>query len=312
MKGLDRNSLKGWEGKNKEIKILPWMLIGIGAVMTVLSSGLFLSPPNLTAMVYQMPELGLLSLAMMLAMITGGIDLSIVSTANLTGVLIALLLTAGTETVPPIFLVLFLGIATAMVLGALNGLLIAHLNLSPVLTTLGTMILYEGLTLSITKGYVISGFPKSFLFIGNGKAGVIPVPFLLFLLVAFGVSVFLKRRPAGRYLFLVGASLKASEYSGINTKRVLVKAYLLSGLLSGLAGLIMASRFNSANARYGSSYTLLAVLIAVLGGTNPEGGKGCVLGVVLALVSLQALTSGLNLLGVSFFITLAFWGCSCY
>ncbi len=107
---------------------------------------------------------------------------------------------------------------------------------------------------------------------------------------------------------MLGSNSIATEYSGINIKAVLIKAYLLSGFLSGVASLIMISRFNSANAGYGASYLLITVLLGVLGGVSPSGGFGKVSGLVLALIILQLISSGLNLLGVSTMVALALWG----
>jgi simple sugar transport system permease protein len=122
------------------------------------------------------------------------------------------------------------------------------------------------------------------------------------------VAVILGYTPFGVRLYMVGSNVTASTFSCIPIKTVIVQTYVVSGLLSGLAGIVMISRFNSANVGYGSSYLLLTILISVLGGVSPSGGFGKVVGVVLALLILQFLSSGLNLLGMSAFITVAFWG----
>lgn len=304
-----------WSDKNTDIKILPVALVSIVLVMALLTSGRFLSSYNINSMAYQLPELGLLSLAMMIAMLTGGINLSIISSANFVGVIMALLMTnfldptaTGISVGLSIFLIIIIGLLFSILLGFVNGILIAYVEISPVLATLGTMILFEGLTLSITKGYVISDFPQAMLSIGNGKLFGIPTPFIIFAVIAFLVSIVIKRKPLGRYLFMIGSNSIASEYSCINVKQAIVRSYILSGMLSGMAGVIMISRFNSANARYGVSYMLLSVLISVLGGTDPDGGSGKVLGIVLALFTLQSLSSGFNLLEISSFVTVALWG----
>ena len=304
-----------WADRNTDIKILPFIFTGIILFMTVVTSGRFLSIYNINAMAFQLPELGLFAFAMMITMVTGGINLSIISSANFAGVLMAFLMTrflspeaAGASTNLALMLIIGVGLLFSLVLGLINGLLVAYVEVSPVLTTLSTMILYEGLTLTITKGYVISDFPQAILFIGNGRLAGIPVPFLVFIVAAVIMWVLFKKRPLGRYLFMIGSNSKASEFSGINVKAALVKSYVVSGFLTGIAAVIMVSRFNSANARYGASYTLLAVLISVLGGTDPDGGSAKVLGIVLALFSLQSLTSGFNLLEISSFVTVALWG----
>ncbi len=309
------HSLQSWADRNTDIRILPLACISIIIVMSIITSGKFLSPHNIRSISFQLPELGLFSLAMMLAMLTGGINLSIISSANFTSVIMALLLrhflvptASGPAAAFTVLLIVMVGLLFSLLLGCINGVLIAYIQVSPVLTTLGTMILYEGLTLSITKGYVVSDFPQALLFIGNGIVFGIPVPFIIFVLVSIVMSILLRRKILGRYLRMIGSNSRASEYAGIHVRWALVRTYMISGLLAGLAGTIMISRFNSANARYGVSYMLLSVLISVLGGTNPDGGFGKVSGVLFALFTLQALTSGFNLLEISSFVTVALWG----
>ena len=305
-----------WAGGNTDIVALPFLLLGVVLLLTLATGGEFLQYANLGAMMSQMPEIGLLSLAMMVPMLTAGINLSIISSANFAGVLMGLVLTkliptaAGTpQVILMVLAAVAIGLMVSIILGMVNGVLIAYLGIPAVLVTLGTMILFEGLTLSITRGFVISGFPDMFQAIGNGRLfGVIPYSLLVFAAAALVMSYVLKRRPFGKYLYMIGSSEKASRYSSINTRLVLVKAYVVSGVLAGLAAIIMTSRFNSANARQGSSFLLLTVLISVLGGTDPNGGFGKVSGLVMALVILQCVTSGLNLIGVSSFVTLALWG----
>lgn len=305
-------ALRRWGAANRDTAALPWLLLLVVAAMTLLTGGTFLSGPNLLALSAQLPELGLLSLAMMIAMLTAGINLSIISTANFAGVVMALLLTRLTPF--PLGDPLLVGLAIAAgllfsaLLGAVNGVLVAYVGIPSVLATLGTMIFYEGLTIAITKGFVISGFTPVLLAIGGGRVLGVPVPLLVFAGTAAVLSVVLLRRPFGRRVYMTGAGEVATRYSAVNTRRVLLQVYTLSGLLCGVAAVVMLARFNSANARQGSSLQLLTVLIAVLGGTDPDGGAGKVSGLVLALLILQFLSSGFNLLGVSSFLTLALWG----
>jgi len=304
-----------WRDNNHDISALPWLLLGTIAVMTVATGGRFLRPSNIVNILAQAPELGLLSLAMMLAMITAGINLSIISTANFSAVIMALILT---RVMPPeptagmavafVVITMLTGIAVSASLGVFNGYLIGYLEVPAVLTTLGTMILYEGMTLAITKGYVISGMPSQLLFIGNARFLGVPFQMYIFILAAIVVAVVVKRRPYGIHLYLTGSNPIATRFSGINVRKVLMRTYVLSGILSGIAAIVLLARFNSANARTGSSLLLSTVLICMLGGTDPFGGFGKVGGLVMALFILQMVTSGLNLLGVSSFATVAIWG----
>jgi simple sugar transport system permease protein len=215
---------------------------------------------------------------------------------------------AGAAAAAVILLAVTVAILTSLLLGFVNGFLIAVVGVSPILATLGTMTLYDGLAIAITKGYVISDFPRGFLVIENGTMLGIPFSLIIFILCAYLMVVALNRKPFGVGVYMMGSNAVATEYSGINVRSVLINVYLISGLLSGIASVIMTSRFNSANAGYGASYLLITVLIAVLGGVNPFGGFGKISGLVMALIILQFISSGLNLLGVTAFVTLSLWG----
>jgi simple sugar transport system permease protein len=281
----------------------------------VLPGQKFLNIANFQSMAFQLPELGILAIAMMIPMLSGGINLSIIATTNMTAITIASILTRfiakdGTSggTVFMMIIAVLAGLLMALLIGLLNGWIIAYLGVSPILATLGTMTLIEGLNISLTKGDVISGFPAPILFIGNGVILGIPMPLLIFALCALVVAVFLNRTPFGLNVYMLGSNAKATLFSGIQTKKVLLKIYTLSGFLCGVSAIIMIARFNSANAGYASSYLLVTILAAVLGGVNPDGGFGKIFGLVLSLIVLQVISSGLNLLGFSAHLTIALWG----
>ena len=162
--------------------------------------------------------------------------------------------------------------------------MIAKVDVSPILATLGTMILLNGLAIVLTKGYVISGLPKPVRFVGNGLILGIPMPVIIFALCAAVMALILNRTPLGVNIYMIGSNPTATYFSGVNNTSILLKTYLISGLYSGIAAIIMISRFNSAKADYGESYLLMTVLASVLGGTNPYGGFGKVSGLVIALI----------------------------
>ena len=295
--------------------ILGLIMVAVFILMWIFNPAQFLSFGNLQSMAFQLPELGLLSMAMMVTMLTGGINLSIIATANMTGIVTALILTGTIDPAAPppavgwiVVLAIAAGLATALIIGLVNGVLIAGLNVSPILATLGMMTLINGLTIVITKGYVISGLPDAVRFIGNGTIGGIPFCTIIFALCAFVLAIILNRTPLGFNIYMLGSNSTASYFSGVNNQAVLFKTYLLSSLYAGIAALIMISRFNSAKAGYGESYLLVTVLASVLGGTSASGGFGRVAGIVMALVILQIVSSGFNLLRVSSFLTIAIWG----
>ncbi len=290
------------------------LLVGLVVLFTLMIGEKFFSASVLRSMAFQMPELGILSLAMMITLLSGGLNLSIVATANLCALTMAYVLTAmvpGAEGFAwgawQIAAVLA-GFAVATVVGLINGYVIAYLGVSPILATLGTMTMVKGLSIGMTRGGVISGFPEPIVFIANGTLLGIPFAMFVFALCAVPVAVALRRSPFGNAVYMMGSNPEATRFSGVRTRRVTMKLYVLSSLLAAVAALVMLSRFNSANASYGESYLLVTILAAVLGGTDPYGGFGKVGGLILALAILQVISSAFNLLGFSQFLTIAIWG----
>lgn len=285
------------------------------ALMAVLSPDRFLSAQNLTSMAFQFPEFAILALAMTITMTTGGIDLSVVGVANLSAVIAATILTslAGPE-VSGFVAVMWLAVALVMSLavgaaaGCFNGILVTRLGLPPILATLGSGLVFTGFAVAMTGGSAVMGFPEIVAVIGNATIWVIPVPLILFATLAVALHILLTRTGIGLRLTMYGANPLAALYAGIDIDRILLRVYVIAGMFSSVAGMVIMSRANSAKADYGSSYLLLAVLIAVLGGVNPYGGYGRVIGVVLAVLSMQFLSSGLNMLQVSNFARELIWG----
>jgi len=300
--------------KDPTLSILVIALLLIILSLFIFFPGRVLTVNNFESMAFQLPELGILSLAIMITMLSGGINLSIIATANMAGIVSAFIMTRMiTESmtgspIPIILLAILAGWLVSLLIGIFNGVLIAYIGVSPILATLGTMTLVGGISILVTKGYVVSGFPEEYQYLGNGVFLGIPIPFLIFLGLAIFVSILLRRTPFGIANYLIGSNETATRFSGINVNRTLVITYALSGLLCGIASTIMISRFNSAKAGYASSYLLITILISVLGGVNPYGGFGRIGGLVLALFILQLVSSTFNFLGLSSHLTIAIWG----
>ena len=296
------------------IATLALLLLALWAMFAIAIGDRFFSVNTLQSMAFQMPELGILSLAMMLALLSGGLNLSIIATANLAGLTIAFVLThyiPGSEGITWVgwqVLAIASGFAVAALVGLVNGFVIAYLGVSPILATLGTMTLCKGLAIGLTHGNVISGFPDPIVFIGNGTVFGVPFALIVFALCALPVAIMLNATPFGAKVYMIGSNEKATRYSGVDTRSILLKLYVFSSLLAGVAGVVMLARFNSANAAYGESYLLVTILAAVLGGVDPFGGFGKVAGLILALIILQVISSAFNLLNLSQFLTLAIWG----
>ncbi|WP_375088566.1 ABC transporter permease [Peribacillus sp. RS7] len=255
----------------------------------------FFSSNNLTNMMFQLPEFGLIALAMMVVIVTGGIDLSITYTAALSGVTIALMASSGY----PMLAAILIGVLVGLSCGLINGVLISKIGVSPILVTLGTMVLFEGVILSITKGNSISGFSEGYSLIGNGYyMGIVPLSIIIFVLFAILTAILLSKTKWGRSVYMVGSNPIATLFSGVNNSTVLMRVYLYAALLATIASIIMTSRYNTAKVDLGSSYLLQSVAAAVLGGTEIQGGYGKVIGTVYAVIIFQMLSSGLNLMGV--------------
>lgn len=285
--------------------------VAVFVLMAALSPDRFLSLQNLTSMAFQFPEFAILALAMTLTMLTGGIDLSVVGIANLSAIVAALIMSrlTGDSDGTVIFLVaICAALAVGMAAGLFNGLLVAKLGLPPILATLGSGLIFTGVAIALTGGSAVMGLPAAAAWIGNSTILGIPTPLILFVLLAIGLSLVLTRTAFGVKVRMYGANPLAARFAAMDIDAMLIKVYVASGALAAVAGMVVMSRANSAKADYGSSYLLLAVLIAILGGVNPYGGYGKIIGVVLAVLSMQFLSSGLNMMGVSNFARELIWG----
>ncbi|WP_352539067.1 ABC transporter permease [Mesorhizobium sp. M0029] len=271
----------------------------------------FLSKATFESVAFQLPELGLLTLAMLMPIISGGINLAVTFTANLCGLTLAWVLQAngGPDASIYAFLlgsVLAVGVGTAS--GLVMGPVIAYTGAHPILVSLSVMIFLRGLGEFLTRGADISGFPEFIQPLGHGSIVGIPVPLLILLGAVIVWHVLMTRTRLGFSNYMVGSNIEATRYSGISTRRVIILIYALSGAMCALAGIIMMARFNSVRVGHGESYVLITVLACFLGGVNPFGGFGKVVSVFLALIVLQLLSSGLNLLGASQHLATAIWG----
>jgi simple sugar transport system permease protein len=275
----------------------------------------FASGATLQSIMFQMPELGLLSLAMLLPLITGGLNLAIIATSNQAALLMAWLMKSmlspgapGSQVVLAIAVAMLAGLLLCALWGLITGAIVAYTGVHPILVTLGTKSLIDGISIDLTRGTVISGLPPQYSAIGNAVVFGVPVPFLVLAVAAVLMGLVLRRTSFGVSATMAGSNIEATRYSAIDTRRVLVGTYVCSSVLCFVAACLMLARFNSASADYAQSYLLITILAAVLGGVDPFGGFGKVAGLILSLAVLQVLASASNLLGLSDYLKLAIWG----
>jgi simple sugar transport system permease protein len=276
-----------------------------------IATPLFVTGRNLSSMAFQMPVLGLLTLAMLAPILSGGLNLAIIFQANLSGLTLAWVLFqfGGPEAgVGAFMLGSVLAIGAGALSGALMGVVIAYIGAHPILVSLAMMIFLRGLGEFLTRGGDISGFPEFLNGVGHGLILGVPVPLIIFGVVALIWHVVLTKTRHGFSVYMIGSNIQAAEYSGLHTKRTLTLIYTLSGVLCAIAGILMLTRFNSVRVGHGEALLLVTVLACFLGGVDPFGGFGRVIPVVLALIILQMLSSGLNLLGANQHLSTAVWG----
>ncbi len=271
-------------------------LIVLMMVLTLMTEN-FLTVNNLMNIAQQSTINALLALGMLLPILTAGIDLSVGS------ILAISIMSMGVVSVSMSMHPL-LGILVCLLVGAgfgmLNGVLLTKLRLPhPFISTLGTMNIARGLALIITGAAPIAGFPYLIQFFGSEYVGPVPVSFIVVLVVYFIFHIFLTRSQTGRYIYAIGGNKEAARLSGINVDRVLIIVYTLSGLMAGLAGLMMVGRVNSAFPLAGSGYELDAIAAVIIGGASFFGGVGTVWGTLVGVLIIAVLRNGLNLLNVS-------------
>lgn len=279
----------------------------IALVILVVSMSLvspqFRTFTNLLTLLRQASVNGLIAFGMTLVILTGGIDLSVGSTLGLTGALFAgLIVNIGM----PIPLAVIVALIFGLGLGWLSGFLVGKAKLQPFIATLITMTVYRGFTLIYTNGRPISNLTadeyvgSSFLmFIGRGAILGIPVPVIILFIAFILFYLLLNKSALGRKIYAVGSNERAAQLSGINTVRVKLFVYSISGLTSTLAALILVSRLNSAQPSLGTGYELDAIAATAIGGTSMTGGRGKISGTLLGILIIAVLSNGMNILGIS-------------
>lgn len=287
--------------------------LGIGLALLALSGGLWLSNPdflghsNVINTLRQISMLGIFAVGMGFVIIPGGIDLSIGSVIGLTGVLIAKVSSTNAPGLGyPLWVGICVGLAAALAIGALQGLLITRLKLQPFIVTLGGMLLIRGLSQTVVEGGTLSLGGSSLLELANGGLlhvggdPLVPYPLLIFIAVVATASYGLHFSVFGRYLYAIGGNREAAEYSGIAVQRVEAASYVISAGLGGVAGVCYAAYIGQMSQQVGIAYELYAIAAAVLGGCSLRGGEGTVVGIVIGSAMMRVIDNGINMFQIRY------------
>ena len=272
-------------------------LIGLCVVLWILTPH-FLTVSNLLNVAQQTSINAIIAVGLTFVILSGGIDLSVGSMVAFSGVVMASLL----ERAVPAPVAALAGLTAGSACGLVNGALISWGKLPPFIATLGMMSVARGGALLYTDGRPISGFSESFRWLATGEILWIPVPILLMGAVYLVAHFVLRRTPFGRYVFAIGGNEEAAVLSGVPVRPYKMMVYGASGLLSGLAAVVLTARLNSAQPIAGINYELDAIAATVIGGTSLMGGQGSVVGTLIGALIMGVLRNGLNLLGVSSFV----------
>ena len=259
------------------------ILVVLLFVTGITKSSQFLNVGNIQSIGKQLTEYGLMSLGMGVCMLSGGIDLSTVYIANLCGISAGLIIQSNTSGAAGIVLACVVALVVGALCGIFNGFLVSFLNIPPMLATLGSYELYMGISIVLSQGSTVSADGRFNILSAMTIFGI-PLPFILFLLCTVILTLIMSKTSFGNKVYI----------AGINVKKTTLCCYMISGILSAIAGLVSLSRLNSAKADFGTSYTMQTILVAVLGGINPDGGFGNIPGIAFAVIILQTLSSYLN------------------
>ena len=304
------NKLLAIYRKDRHISRLVIMIVAWMIFMAITRFSKFYTVINFTTMASQFPEFGIMALGGMLCMITGGIDLSSVGVANVTSITMGMFMKTqmveGSISAFTMIAAFAMAICIGLVVGAINGALISKIKIPPILTTLGMNQLVTGISMVITGGNAVSDLPMNYAEAINQKLikvipgkrgvmqGVLPVQLIFFVVIALIIWFLLARTSFGKKIYMIGTNENVARFSGVKVDQMLIKTYAISGICAAIGGMIMLANYNSARSDYGSVYTLQCILIVVLGGVDPKGGRGKISGVLLAIILLRLLETGLN------------------
>jgi len=275
------------------------ILLFLVAIVSIISPN-FLDLNNIMNILQQVSVNGLIALGMTFVILTAGIDLSVGSILALSGMALGMMILSGVNEVLAIIIVLVLG----AVLGFVNGTFISKVKLEPFIVTLATMTMFRGITLVISDGIPAMGVTTDapiLDFLSQGKIFGIPFPTILFLIVFLILMLILQNTVFGRGVYAIGGNEEVARLSSVPTNKIKTSVYVISGIMSALAGVILTSRLSSSQPTAGTGFELDAIAAVVIGGTSLAGGRGRIFGTLIGVLIIGVINNGLNVMGVSAF-----------
>ncbi len=284
--------------KNYRTEIIMLLVLVVGCFAMSFASPYFLSSSNFLNICSQQSTTAIMAIGMTMVIITGGIDLSVGTLLGFSGMLAAMELQQHGNILNAILIAVGMG----LLVGLINGYLVGYMKLPAFIVTLGTSQICQSMNYVVTDGMSASRFPEAFGFIGKGKLfGSFPF-YLLMIIVLYALFMFVMNKMRfGRFLYATGSNEEAARLSGVNSKRVILLTYVISALMSSLAGLVMISRLMACDPTYGKSAEMDVIAAVVIGGTVMSGGKGTLIGTAIGVFIVGVLRNSLNILGVNTF-----------
>jgi ribose transport system permease protein len=298
-----------WRTLLKRLGVLPLFVVILIIIFGIINPR-FLTISNMIIVARQCTYLAIISLGQMAVLLVGGFDLSVGSMCAFTSIISTNVMLLFTDPFTAIFIGILVGIFASILVGLANGVIVAKFEVPPFIVTLGMMEIVNGLTLIISAGTPVFGFPDQFSIIfGLGKFFGIPLPVIITFFIAIAMFIVINWTQVGRYFWAIGGNFEAAALSGISVKKYIIFAYALCGLLSGITGILLTARVASGEPHLGAGLMMESLVAAVIGGVAVGGGAGNIPGVLLGAIFISILANGMNLANIGSYIQIMVLGC---
>jgi ribose transport system permease protein len=268
----------------------------------------FFTADNILNVTLQTSITAIIAAGMTFVILTAGIDLSIGAMVAFSGIIVTSILKFDLPFAISFPLALLAGVAIGACSGLIAGTFVTRFNITPFIVTLALMTIWRGASYMYTDGRPVWGLPEQFSFLGSGRIFAVPVPTLVMIVVYILAYIMLKHTRFGRYVYAVGGNKEAARLAGIGTGGVLVRVYMISGVLAAVSGILLASRMNSGQPNAGLMYEMDVIAAVVVGGTSLFGGRGGIVGTFIGAMLIGVLRNGLNLLNINSYVQMVILG----